>query len=366
MLFWTTSNATSFSINNGIGSVTPVASGSVSTPAITSDTTFTGTVSNGSVTVTCPATVTVTTGGGGGTPPGGGGAYGPNVTLAALSRPGSQPLVYLYLSQIPYTGLELGPVGTFIYWTLLAVFALAAAYFLLFQVAPRVNRAASAFSFWVRGRAYEFSDGISKIVNAQTPAPAAPHAHAPAPRTAHMPLSSAHARHFSPHEGFKSFAHDGALSVEDIVKGLSRAHPEPVHIPQVAPAYQEEEVYEAAPVARRAEPVFEGASDVRGFAAALALGDRPAVFAGLRQHLRGGGRPEKFLTDVAVLFDEVYRARVDGIPARPDMMRLVERLDNPTLERLIGALASAIDASYTDGIVGAKLALARALASIGA
>lgn len=58
-LTWTTSNATSFSIDQGIGSVTPVAGGQyVSSPTHT--VTFTGTATGPGGTVTCDTTVTVT------------------------------------------------------------------------------------------------------------------------------------------------------------------------------------------------------------------------------------------------------------------------------------------------------------------
>ncbi len=57
-LTWTTVNATSFSINHGIGSVTPVPGGSTSTP-VTQSKTFVGTATGPNGTVTCEAPVTV-------------------------------------------------------------------------------------------------------------------------------------------------------------------------------------------------------------------------------------------------------------------------------------------------------------------
>ena len=59
VLSWTTQNATSFSINQSIGAVTPVVGGTRSvTPAVT--TTYTGTATGAGGTVHCTATVTVT------------------------------------------------------------------------------------------------------------------------------------------------------------------------------------------------------------------------------------------------------------------------------------------------------------------
>ncbi len=59
ILRWSTTNATSLSINQGIGSVSPVASGSVNVYPQTT-TTYTGTVSGAGGSATCGRTVTVT------------------------------------------------------------------------------------------------------------------------------------------------------------------------------------------------------------------------------------------------------------------------------------------------------------------
>ena len=457
-LSWTTSDSVSFSINHSIGEVTPVASGATSTPALSADTTFTGTATDASGnTAACTASVTVSGGGGGGGGPtctmtaspssissgghatltwggseissvdinndiatgttspgstsvtptsvgshtyvgtfhanngqtltcsatvqvtgGGGGCTGncggstpPTITLASLPHIGPQPLAYLYLSQIPYTGLDLGPVGTVVYWLALVCFALAAAYLILFSAVPFARRSVHTFAARVSG-----------VLNAPEPAPSAVSAaprEIPAAPEPHEKLPEA-PRGYSSYDGFRSFAHNGALSIEDLVKGLSREHTarvaartEPVPAPEA----------DAAPVQANVEPIFEhvetiqdgppeeslpsGAStDVRGFAAALVEGDRAGVFAGLRQYVRGGGAPERLVSSVACLVDDAYRARIDGSPCDATMARLTARLDTPTLEKLVVALTTAIDSSYSDNVAGAKLALTRALAVLGA
>lgn len=58
-LSWSTTNATSFSINQGIGFVTPVAGGSVPVTATTT-TTYIGTATGPGGSVNCPTTVTIT------------------------------------------------------------------------------------------------------------------------------------------------------------------------------------------------------------------------------------------------------------------------------------------------------------------
>ncbi len=276
---------------------------------------------------------------------------------------GAQPFAYLYLSQIPYTGLDLGPVGTALYWLALIGWSLALAYVVLFRMTP--------FTYhWMQF----FGTRISATVNAQK----LPHirvvsaAIAPAPSTnnAKSEPPSPISRGYSTHEGFKSFGRDGALSIEDIVKGLSREKSVPVAerivetVPNVEPIYSNvEPIHEA--VETTVEPSTAPAS-VRGFAIALIEGDRAAVFAGLRQQVRGGGTSEQLMSAVTGLLDDVYRSRIDGTVCDVEMARLTARLSTPTLEKVVAALATAIDASYSTGVTGAKLALMRALAVLGA
>ena len=171
-------------------------------------------------------------------------------------------------------------------------------------------------------------------------------------------------RGYSSYDGFKSFAHNGVLSIEDIVKSLSQKHPasnvEPVY-EKVEPIYEHVEPIAAMTIAEPSAP-----ASIRGFASALVEGDRAAVFAGLRQQTRGGGRAEQLLSETVCLLDDVYRSRVDGTTCDADIARLTARLTTPTLEKLIAALTTAIDSSYSTGVTGAKLALTRALTVLGA
>ena len=371
-LSWTTTNGGTFSIDQNVGAVTPAIGGSVNSHAINAVTTFTGTVvSPTGQTVNCATTVTIApTGGGAGGPPptygGGGGGGGalppPTITLAALPHVASQRLAYLYLSQIPYTGLDLGPVGTTLYWLALISWALALAYLVLFGAAPAANRSLRAFG-----------QRVAASLNARelAPVPAVarePHIVVTEVQSAPAPEAP---RSYSSYDGFKSFARGGALSIDDIVKGLSRHH-------HATAKHNVEPVREnVEPVFENVEPVYEHVeaiaadseatpASVRGFIAALVEGDRAAVFAGLRQHVRGNGSPEKLITDIVCLLDDAYRARIDGTASDSGISRLTARLSTPVLEQLITALTIAIDSSYSVGVTGAKLALTRALSILGA
>lgn len=277
----------------------------------------------------------------------------------------TQPLAYLYLSQIPYTGLELGPIGIVLYWLVLILSSIALAYLVLFYVAPYVNRSLK-----------EFGARIVDGLNAERFAPAAPVMSVPAATPAVATMSSVmeEPRGYSSYDGFKSFARKGALSIDDIVKGLTR---EPA-MHNVEPIYENVEPVAVAPVQTITESVIsplqmneavEGApasADIRGFASALIEGDRAAVFAGLRQYVRGGGQAEQLISGVVCLLDDVYRARIDGTPCDADLARLAARFSTPTLEKLVASLTTAIDSSYSVDTTGAKLALTRALGVLGA
>jgi hypothetical protein len=161
-------------------------------------------------------------------------------------------------------------------------------------------------------------------------------------------------RGYSSYEGFKSFAHNGALSIEDIVKGLAR---------NVEPIYENVEPIVNDIIVNTAS--VSAPMNTRDFISALVRGDRVAVFAGLRQHVQGTESPEQLISAAVCLLDDAYRARVDGTDSDVDIARLVARLDTPTLEKLISALMTAIDSRYSVGMTSAKLALTRALAVLG-
>lgn len=107
-LSWGSNNASYGVINNGVGTVS--ASGS-RTVYPTYSTTYTGTFYGVSgQTVTCSASVNVST-------------YIPPVYT------GGTP--YVTLSAVPYTGLDLGPVGTVLYWAFLVLWCFVAAYLIV-------------------------------------------------------------------------------------------------------------------------------------------------------------------------------------------------------------------------------------------
>ena len=239
-------------------------------------------------------------------------------------------------------GLNSGYTGPALYWIALVGWSLALAYLVLFGIVLLARRRVRNVS--------------SRV-----------------PNTPHMPEPSLPSG-YSAYNGFKSFVpRDSALSVEDIVKGLSQKHRATTtehtadeHIAEptinVEPIYEDVEPIASDNIANTAKIPIQ----TRSFVIALIEGDRTTVFSELRQHTRNGNTPEQFMSIALCLLDEVYRARIDGIDCDTDVERVAARIPTPTLEKLIVSLATAIDSSYSSGATGAKLALIRALAVLGA
>jgi hypothetical protein len=296
----------------------------------------------------------------------------------------------VYLSQIPYTGLDLGPVGTVVYWVLLLLICAVATYLILFMLIPFVYHRIHNFGMTVNGM-LNGTDAGHGAHGGHAPAHApAPVHHIPA--TNHAPAHTPNPSAYAAAEGFRNFAQGETLTIDDIVKGLSRipevqhtqATPhttthtethitqdhiaeEPAtyhtasevissHVPVHAPAH--------APTARAEAPAAAISTDVRDFCDALLKGDRDTVFSTLRQIVREGGDAETFITQVVCALDDAYRNRVDGTKVNAEIAQITKNCATSFLERLTGALTNAVDSSYSPGITGSKLALTRALAVV--
>ncbi len=386
-LSWSGTNIVSVILDQGIGAKGATGSVNVS-PETTTTYTGTFTATNGQ-TLSCSATLQITNddgvctencGGGGG----GGGRKNPRVVLSSLKTPDDQPLAFVYLSEVPYTGLDLGPIGTAFYWAMIALWSFAAAYLVFFNALP--------FAYRRIGR---FGESVKDVLN--QPAPAHPvmasaPAHAPA-AAAHAPAghghASAHDSHPAPvahkapvveHDGFRAYASGETLTIDDIVKGLAReaaANPtasahsltpafvaaveEPVHAPVMEQVQYEVPTPRPMAEAVHVTPFNE---DVRSFIEALLRGDRETVFGTIRGITRNGGDSEAFLTHAVCALDDAYRSRVDGSTCHPDILAATADCHASFLERVVTSLTTAVDGSYSTGITGVKLALTRALAVV--
>ena len=364
ILSWVTRNASSISINNGIGNVTPVSSGSI-TVRPTSNTTYIATVPGAPNNPECEVRVSVEEDN----------AprdrdhdrdrpdrdrERPEAFIDSVTRPAEPPLAAVYLSEIPYTGLDLGPVGTVVYWLMLILWSAAAAYLAIFNFLPYLFRRAAQDALHESGYLPGFGPAAVASIAPAAPTPAVHQAaHSAAVATA-KPAASAHAeRVYSPHEGFRSFASGGALTIDDIVKGLSRESEMeltrgPVEIP--APAAHAE-----APVAKNERAYSD---NIPGFIEALINGDRDHVFGTVRTIAKNGGDTEEFISEAVCALDDAYRARTEGTDVHPEVARITRDCHPSFLEKLVSSLATAVDSTYSTGVTGTKLALTRALAVV--
>ncbi len=121
---WTSSNVTSGFITGGVGSTSPVSGGSI-TMFPPSSTTYVGTFTGPNGTVSCERSVTVAPTGCTGNC--GGGFNQPTVTLSG--QPTNQPLAFVSLAQIPYTGFDAGPALTILFWLAIGLLSALIAYF---------------------------------------------------------------------------------------------------------------------------------------------------------------------------------------------------------------------------------------------
>lgn len=388
-LSWVTNDASSVSIDNGIGQVLPTAAGSyVVNP--TSNTTYTATVPGSSLNQNCQVRVEIestscTSNCGGG---GGGGRRSPRVLLDSISE-FDEPLSFVYLSETPYTGLELGTWGTILYWMMLIGWSLALAYLVLFNAVPFALARAKAFGSQVQetmnsgaAPAHGHDTHTAPVAHAaHAPAPAH-HGHAPAHHDAHAASAPAKPTGFNASEGFRSFAAGEGLTIDDIVKGLSRqleenkghgehapvapvvaapTHEEVLQAVHEAPAPAPAPVYVPAPVAAAVPAMAPLNADVHEFLAALLRGDRDTVFGMIRSMARQGHDTETFVSHAACALDDAYRACIDGTTCHPDIAALTAGCHPSYLERLVSSLTTAVDGSYSAGMTGVKMALTRAL-----
>ncbi len=141
--------------------------------------------------------------------------YTPNVSL--YQGPTAQPLAAVSLSQIPYTGLDLGPWGTFIYWSVLVLLSAIAAY--LIAVKKIFSGLTAKLRYFLLGDmsvathpAYTQSHGLTASAHAQAGVVGVPmnhiaHAALPAATFAAQAGPAPTAAHVLPHLDAQTLAH---------------------------------------------------------------------------------------------------------------------------------------------------------------
>jgi len=349
-LRWSTTNVNSAYINNGVGNVGSSGTANVSPNAGTY--TYRGTFyGNNGEQITCLTTLRVE--------PRHYNYSGPSVSLTQL--PSALPLASLSLASLPYTGLDLGPLGTAVYWLVLLLWSVGLAYLIYWSLFPGALKNMAFLRVKSAPHSEERAD--TRTVHS---APVVAHA-TPAVHTAHTTPAASYASY----EGFKAEVQpkNEVLSIEDIVKGLSRQVSDehmlpatPLHVYSNEPAAQAVSTVEVPRAAQAPGTTVQG--NVPAFIAALLGAEKDTVFAMIRELNRAGHNVEEFLMHVTVALDDAYRAKIDGTPVHPEVARVCSSCAPNFLERVIAALSTAVDSSYVAGVTGVKLALTRALQAV--
>jgi hypothetical protein len=295
-----------------------------------------------------------------------------------LKQPGEQPLTFVTLAQIPYTGVELGPVQTALYWTTLIILSLLFAYFFLFGIVPFARRRLAFVGATIRDAVNE-----ETISEKEPPRIVEERIVQNAPRKEPISLAQTLAAEpitnlgFDRNLGFRSFqTGEKSLSIDDIVQGLSRISHVEERADEINPPRGGEtprmsyapvrEVAAARPAPRIDYPTLEQNGDnVIRFVQALMRGDAASVFGQLRREGKSGGEQQRFLTGVVVALDDVHRARTLGEERGSDVERVCAMCDTSLLEEIVSTLTRAVDSTYAATDTGVKAALMRVLSVVG-
>ena len=400
-LTWTSDNATSASINQGVGTVVLDGSRAVT---VNEARTYTGTFSNADGdTVTCSADVRIKTGGGGGRclncdddddddddrdddkkkdPK-------PSIVLSAKTTKGTS----ITLDQVPYTGFKASPLMTVLFWITIFGISGAIAYMITMARNRMTLRSASAGAY--KNEALNFVDysvttptqvrqsprvepiTLAQVAGARTEVQHAVEERAHrdnillSPEATRMIVTAVEA-HGAQEETLGDIFEraKGAYPREDGWILLSKERcTKLLATPTEAPMMNVREV--VAPVVPQATPraipsqsapTADAVADTVSstFVRYLATNDQAKAFELLRNVSAQGVDVATFIGRVVRDLDEVYKHRIEG-NRKPDqaLVQLTERWSTPMFETILGSLVECIDYSYSNTRIGVKVALAK-------
>jgi len=354
-------------MDNGIGALTPFNGGDV-TVSPTVGTLYTATFLKGNgMSIVCTASVEVE-----GTPP------APAVTLSFNKVPNEQPLAFVHLSQIPYTGFANGENGTPFFWTFLVIWSGLISYMLVVREGGRKTVHAvsdvvsglmqrhntlsenithtdfdeqvgfeNALERTIGDTAHQSgilisNEGIQLIIRASN---------------SDEVVSLQILQNVLTHANKLYEQEDGwiHLTKDRVVLLLSQgvATDEIVARPSVASSVSRNEISSSPYNTTNALPVFIGW---------LCDGEGEKVFEFLRRISAQGSSSNEFITGVVCHLDDTYRNRIEGGCTVDSFVReKTQSMSNDDLQQFIGCLARGIDHSYDTSHTGVKMACVRAL-----
>lgn len=423
-LSWTSSNVTQGYVTN-YGTTTPVSAGTSDFLFPATDTTYSGTFSGPYGTTTCSVNVRVITGGC--TSNCGGGYNPPNVVM--YSKPIDTPLVAsVFLSQIPYTGFEAGPVLTALFWFAVALLAALIAYFALGRrgfVNMFSGHIASIAGVPTESDIRHTLEARGELVSSPEVEQVTMSAAAPTLQSASLPMTAPVSTSVATSVPAQTLG-EGIPSLEDVIE--SRAHaagvlmsPEAVTsavalstdrtevlkifgtvlndavrtLPRedgwimltsdrldtlaekiapattVAPAVStiasvmQSAPAKAASVAQSTSNTAEEAS-ASAFVGAVVSGNRELAFSIVRSMEHDHVSPTALMTSAATVLDRLYRVRQGGQNGiDSELVAKAQNQSDENLHRLVEVFTHALDTVYSNPFTGVKLALAQAFEIVG-
>lgn len=403
---WTSSYVSQGFISPAVGTTSPVASG-LSDDIFPSDsTTYTGVFTGQYGTTTCSVAVEVEKGGGGCQGNCGGGLNQPTVTL--LNKPGEQPLAFVSLSQVPYTGFEAGALLTMIFWFAVVAWSIGITYIFVGKesmrlVASRVLGITSHLPD-VHEQDAEYVEYEEREHYEEEHVPHATHVHA---STLAMPQSYAITPTVIATPEPKEKAVDGVPSLAGVIE--SRAHasgvllsPEAVEKTLALSSDRSEALRQFGAILNEAvrtlpredgwilissdrltnliekvggkvavEVVAPRATETvapvvtdsvaEQFVGAVLTGNRDAAFSLLGQLETTDASASEVTTRIVSTLDGLYRAKIGMKPfANVALLEKASLLSGEGIRKLVEVFAQSLETSYTARFTGLKIALAQA------
>ncbi len=270
--------------------------------------------------------------------------------MVLLSRPVSQPLAFLYLSQIPYTGFGSGPVAEVVFFTLILGWSALASYFLTIKgwgarmLAIMGGTAAMSMPSFAPMHPVP-AVPASRPVEAKperAPAPAVP-----APVIEEASTESKDVR------GVLVFEHVPGSSMPRLRLVEKPQAQVKMFNPVISPIQPEIPAYSAS--SPTVAPALSTLSSTE-LLKAVAGGNDEGVYAAIR-----GADAQKMICDAAVKLDVLYRARVERRPLSGELASAFGSWSAKALEELISFFTCAADYTYSNRETPVKLSLMKAV-----
>lgn len=418
-LSWSSLNVSEGTVNGNVGEVSPVGGGSVDLfPS--DDFEYVGTFTGDFGTTTCSATVTVSTGGC--TSCGGGGFDQPTTLL--FKKPGEQPLAFVSLSQVPYTGFEAGPMLTALFWFAVILWSMGITYVVLGRKgmqliaakvfsyrAPTPETQSNGESVNMTTREDEYANGFSASTTSPASGPLLPMEELVKQPTSTVtsPTPVDQTQQTETVEQPTQPAMDGIPEIEGVIE--ARAHsagvllsPEALSQAKTLGSNREETLKifgellndavrtipredgwillssdrfdELKKKYKEATPANEESHEPQAIgsvisetlsesihtrlASSVLSGDRDTAFTLVKSAEKEGIVASKLITGVVNALDSIIKSRASGESADMILSENASHLSDEALKELVDIFAHALETDYASPYTGVKLALAQA------